>query len=1204
MPNIEYTIKLNFMKKLVTPITLLCLFLVVFSSSLKAQLNYLPGGFSTSVSTYTDLGTGGSAISVNNSDDGFSAPLPIGFTFNFNGASYDSFTFSTNGFIKLGRDTASRQFLFTTMAQPPANGPFTAATSPAPLGRDSSFIFAFGQDIIPLNPSDAYRYEVSGFPGTQVCTIQWKNVKDKLQGGVAGLWDTINFQIKLFEGTNVIQIMYGKWTSTSNINAARFSAVGLVGNSMTTANQNLHLVKGSTVAWGGAVANTGFYLNNAVNYRNPTSTPAGPAPENGRTYTFTPLMLNDASVRAVYAQGKVALPYYRPDSIRANIANTGINTLTGLVVTLTISGANTYTTTATIASLAPNANTNVSFAPYYPTNLGASLITVSVPTDDNPANNNRNYSFSVGEHVQSYIDTLVPSSGGNGTTIPNFWGAKYFIQGSGMITQVRSLLASNSEAANDTVCGLVLDSTGRVLARSPNYIVQTSDLGTTLVFNMTMPAVVTNQSVIVGIAGGQSVDGLNYFLGTSQTETPIRPDVQFYFMTQTFPGGVTSLNVGNVYANPVGWGTTRLMMECKVDPLPPVDVGVSASGPNAAVKVPTNVSIPLRAVVKNFGTQLRPNGIQVRYQVNGGAIVGPVLTSLPINPGDTTSVVFAGTSALNFGSAGNYTVKIFTSLAGDGLIGNDTLTVVYQAQAAQTLPFLLANNLMASFTTLGNSPAIWKQGTAIQATGTSSSLVTYADNINSISGREAWLISPPISLVGTVNPMLHFQLAHGPNTFSGTDDTLEVMVSTDGGLNYVSLFNKSSQLSAPSLGTDTPTALFYTPGYAQDWRYESVNLSSFAGSPYITLAFRNKSASGNSIYIGGLSLANAANTSNQSVGFASSFYNNELSLTFSSIGNASGSISMSRYATAPFSQASPVFATNANATTNNASIFTPSNASVTHWYSIAYSGIGTGNYSPSISYSINLDLTTIPGISSTDSLYIIRRSDFSGSWQAVNTSVSGVNLYTGLLTGFGDFGIGSIPSRNALPVTWLSFSGAIKNANENDLHWQTSMEQNAHYFEVEYSLDNQNFESVGKVLAAGNSKKVNTYSFNHKHGLPAMKSFFYRIKQVDVDGVFSYSKTIVLSDETLLSNKPEVVLNNPFSGILSIGLSQADASAVFIRVMDAQGKIVLEKMYEAPAGYATCELNELSKNGAGFYYLEIERNQEIFYKRKLVKTVE
>jgi hypothetical protein len=128
-----------------TKITTLTFFVIAFFclNTLKAQLNYLPAGFSTSVGTYTDINLVGTPIAVANNDDAFSAPIPIGFTFNFNGASYDTVIFSTNGFIKLGSTLPSRHFLFTTFAQPPANGPFTAATTPTPLGSDSSMLFAF-----------------------------------------------------------------------------------------------------------------------------------------------------------------------------------------------------------------------------------------------------------------------------------------------------------------------------------------------------------------------------------------------------------------------------------------------------------------------------------------------------------------------------------------------------------------------------------------------------------------------------------------------------------------------------------------------------------------------------------------------------------------------------------------------------------------------------------------------------------------------------------------------------------------------------------------------------------------------------------------------------------------------------------------------------------------------------------------------------
>jgi hypothetical protein len=90
------------MKKTFTIKLLLVFLFLNFAFIANAQLNYLTGGFTTSTTTYVDLGTNGDTIPVANKDDAFSAPIPIGFTFEFNNAPYDSFVFSTNGFIKLG----------------------------------------------------------------------------------------------------------------------------------------------------------------------------------------------------------------------------------------------------------------------------------------------------------------------------------------------------------------------------------------------------------------------------------------------------------------------------------------------------------------------------------------------------------------------------------------------------------------------------------------------------------------------------------------------------------------------------------------------------------------------------------------------------------------------------------------------------------------------------------------------------------------------------------------------------------------------------------------------------------------------------------------------------------------------------------------------------------------------------------------------
>lgn len=1172
--------------------------ILLFPAKVEAQLNYYPGGFSTTSGTYTDLGTSGTVISVANSDDAFSGPLPIGFTFNFNGAPYDSFVFSTNGFIKLGSDTPSRHFLFTSHAQPPANGPFTATTSPAPAAKDTSMLFAFGQDLYAGTNASEFRYFTSGSPGTQVCTIQWKNVKDKLQASVAGLWDTINFQIKLYEGTNVIEYVYGKWTSTVSVSAARFSAVGIVGKSMTTANQNLHLVKGSTVAWSGTVAVTGFYANNGVNYRNPTSTPPGPAPGIGRIFAFAPLTANDAAVRAVYAQGRIAQPYHMADSIRANILNNGVNAITGLTVTLTISGANTYTTTATVASLAPNATTNVAFAPFWPTSMGPGLITVSVPSDDNNANNTKTYSFSVSDTRNGYTDTLLAASGSNGTTVPQFWGAKYFVSGSGLVKQVRSPLVINSDAVNDTVCGMILDSNGLILARSPNYIVQTSDLGTTLVFNLSLPVAVSNQSIIAGIAGGQSVNGLNYFLGTSQSENPMRPNTQFYFMGQTLPGGITSALPGLLYATPIGWTTTRLMMECTIEPIPPVDVGVSASLPASYIKVPTNTAITLQAVVKNYGTQTRSAGIPVSYRINNGTIVGPVATGSTILSGDTGMVSFTG---LSFSTPGTYTLKIFTGLSGDAIPGNDTLVVVYNAVAALALPYRQTGNMLGNWTVAGNSTSvIWKQKSCIQPNGNVVANSLYADNIVTPAGREAWIYSPPLNFSGQSNPVVHFYLAHAPNTFLGTDDTLEFAISNNGGQSFTKLYTRSSQNTVLPLGTDTATSLSYTPNVASDWRYECIGLSAFANSPFVTIAFRNRSASGNGVYISNIAVTNPTSASVQSVSSTGTFISGPISFVFSSIGNTAGEVTITRNTGTPFSSATPVIATNTTATTSSSAIYTPSNLSQTHWWSLAYTGVGTG-YSPlGVQYTVNIDLSSIPGVSYPDSLYLLRRCDFSGSWIPITTNVSSTNLYSNALTGFSDFVLGSTLSANPLPVSWLYLQGKVLTETENYLEWATVSEINTRRFIVERSLNGIDFNQVGETAAAGFSERTHTYSFTDVITLSEPKCY-YRIVSEDFDGTVQYSKTIVL-DRNATDAEPVVEISNPFQQSPSLLISDISKETTMeVKVFDMQGKLLFTQNINAPAGNSRWNLDSFNAWPAGCYLIQIESASGQTQSRKVLK---
>ena len=98
----------------------------------------------------------------------------------------------------------------------------------------------------------------------------------------------------------------------------------------------------------------------------------------------------------------------------------------------------------------------------------------------------------------------------------------------------------------------------------------------------------------------------------------------------------------------------------------------------------------------------------------------------------------------------------------------------------------------------------------------------------------------------------------------------------------------------------------------------------------------------------------------------------------------------------------------------------------------------------------------------------------------------------------------------SFPVEWLSFE-AIQNGGDALISWSTATEINADYFDIERSLDGNAFEKLGTEKAVGTTQNVSKYSFKDARISDLLdNSLFYRLKQVDVDGSFTYSKVIEL----------------------------------------------------------------------------------------------
>jgi hypothetical protein len=103
--------------------------------------------------------------------------------------------------------------------------------------------------------------------------------------------------------------------------------------------------------------------------------------------------------------------------------------------------------------------------------------------------------------------------------------------------------------------------------------------------------------------------------------------------------------------------------------------------------------------------------------------------------------------------------------------------------------------------------------------------------------------------------------------------------------------------------------------------------------------------------------------------------------------------------------------------------------------------------------------------------------------------------------------LGSKNPEVTLPVELISFTGNYKD-NDVLLRWSTLSELNNDFFSVEYSTNAYNYSEIGVVFGQGNSNIKHDYSFLHKNIDNPFN--YYRLKQIDYDGSFSYSKTILV----------------------------------------------------------------------------------------------
>lgn len=172
-----------------------------------------------------------------------------------------------------------------------------------------------------------------------------------------------------------------------------------------------------------------------------------------------------------------------------------------------------------------------------------------------------------------------------------------------------------------------------------------------------------------------------------------------------------------------------------------------------------------------------------------------------------------------------------------------------------------------------------------------------------------------------------------------------------------------------------------------------------------------------------------------------------------------------------------------------------------------------------------------------------------------------------------------------IPVELVSFHAKTE-GNNIKLVWQTATELNNSGFEIQRKSENTSWQKIGFVKGAGTTSEIKNYNFVDTYSTNGMVS--YRLRQIDFDGSFLYSKTI----NFIIGAPQQFVLNqnfpNPFNPSTSISFSIPKATNVRLTIYNQIGERVVELINKnLEAGSYNYNWNA-PRQSSGIYFYEMQ----------------
>jgi len=258
---------------------------------------------------------------------------------------------------------------------------------------------------------------------------------------------------------------------------------------------------------------------------------------------------------------------------------------------------------------------------------------------------------------------------------------------------------------------------------------------------------------------------------------------------------------------------------------------------------------------------------------------------------------------------------------------------------------------------------------------------------------------------------------------------------------------------------------------------------------------------------------------------------------------------------------------------------------------------GLGDAQINIYGKLNIIAGTTINLTSTSSIELLGAGNIIGTNNTQRIILGGVVKYDGskdftktgpsIATNISGISPNGFFAPIILPVKLISFN-VHKTTNDIAVKWITASEVSNDHFDVERSYDGKTWNTIGTVKGSVSTTAQSSYSFNDNSSKGEF--IYYRLKQVDINGVFSFSEVKSITSENQKAARIYVADNT-----IKINLPEV-TSRTLVTVMNSNGQVLLRKSFDTSNNL---ELT-ITDRSTGVLLVNVSDNKQINQTTRLI----